>query len=74
MAYTIERRKIKGGNYEFFTADDDGNIVEMVNVKDLVTAITALRYLADDGDIDAKKAILDFEILMNFVVVDNKKR
>ena len=74
MAYTIERRKIKGGNYEFFTTDDDGNIVEMVKVEDLVSAITALRYLADVGDIEAKKAILDFEILMNFVVVDNKKR
>jgi hypothetical protein len=71
MAYTIERRKIKGGKYEFFTADDDGNIVEMVNVDDLVSAITALRYL---DDIEAKKAILDFEILMNFVVVDNQKR
>ena len=69
MANTIERRKIKGGKYELFLADNDGNIIEFIDSKDLKNTIEALRYLADDGDLDAKKVILDYEILLNFVCV-----
>jgi hypothetical protein len=69
MAKTLERRKIKGGKYEFFIADNDGNIIEMVSADNLIKAIRGLRILAEKGNIRAKKVILDYEILMNFVLV-----
>jgi hypothetical protein len=49
---TIERKKIKGGKYEFFIADEDGNFIEDISSVKLFSMIKDCQTLIEliNGD------------------------
>jgi hypothetical protein len=55
---TIERKKIKGGKYEYFIADEDGNFIEDISSAKLFNMIKDCQTLIEliDGNDDKDRA------------------
>jgi|688.fasta_scaffold1802804_2 hypothetical protein len=57
---TLERKKIKGGKYEYFLADKDGNFIEEVSTTQIFQYIKDCKFLIETSDeINDKKIAAD---------------
>lgn len=74
---TIERKKVKGGKYEFFIADEDGNFIADYSDTQMQNDIAAMEMLINqytEGNrnykdkIELQSLILQYNMLKNLIV------
>ena len=74
MKRTLERKKVKGGEYEFFIADEDGNYVSDYSEIDIQNDIDAMELLIKtyaDKDENHKDKIMMQTLKLKYYTLKN---
>lgn len=67
---TLERKKIKGGKYEYFLVDEDGKFIEEVSTSKIFQFIKDCNFLIETSDENDDKEMAADILKLKFKVED----